>query len=115
MNKQTVGNFLKKLREEKKLTQIQLSNKFDGIYSDATISKWERGLSIPNIDDLKRLAMYFNITIDEILNGARYEEVDFKEKYFIYENNWASRFSHDDDLYKDPVKYWNFIKEEERV
>ena len=98
MNKEKTGNFLRMLREEKKLTQIQLSEKFNFIYSDATISKWERGLSVPNIDDLKKLAKYFNVSVDEILNGTRYEEVDFKKKYFIYNNDWLSQYD-DDDLY----------------
>ena len=98
MNKQKIGNFLRTLRKEKDLTQIQLSNKLGGIYSDALISKWEKGSSVPNIDDLKTLAKYFNVTVDEILNGARYEETDFKKKYFIYNNDWLSRYN-SDDLY----------------
>lgn len=98
MNKKIIGNFLRSLREEKKLTQAGLVEEFGDIYSDATISKWERGSSVPNIDDLKTLAKYFNVTVDEILNGARYEETDFKKKYFIYNNEWLS--SHNpDDLY----------------
>lgn len=98
MNKEKIGNFLKSLREERGLTQVQLSGEFDYLYSDATISKWERGLSIPNIDDLKTLAKYFNVTVDGILNGARYEEVDFKKKYFICNNAWLSQYN-PDDLY----------------
>lgn len=98
MNKKIIGNFLRTLREEKKLTQIQLSNAFDGIYSDALISKWERGESVPNIDDLKTLANYFNVSVDEILNGTRYEDVDFEKKYFIYNNDWMSRYN-PNDLY----------------
>lgn len=98
MNKEIIGNFLKSLRKEKKLTQIQLSNEFDCIYSDATISKWEKGLSVPNIDDLKRLAEYFNVSVDEILNGTRYEDVNFEKKYFIYNNDWMSCYN-PNDLY----------------
>lgn len=98
MNKELIGKFLKTLREEKNLTQIQLSNKLGGIYSDALISKWERGQSVPNIDDLKTLANYFSISVDEILNGTKYVEVDLEEKYFIYNNEWLSRYD-DDDLY----------------
>lgn len=98
MNKQKIGNFLRTLRKEKNLTQIQLSNKLGGIYSDALISKWEKGSSVPNIDDLKILSEYFNVSVDEILNGARYEETDFKKKYFIYNSDWLSRYS-SDDLY----------------
>ncbi len=98
MDKELIGNFLRTLREEKKLTQIQLSNEFGYIYSDATISKWERGLSVPNTEDLKRLAEYFEVSVDEILNGTRYEEIDFEKKYFIYNNNWMSSYN-PDDLY----------------
>lgn len=98
MNKKIIGKFLKELREEKNLTQIQLANKLDAGYSDAAISTWERGVSVPNIDDLRRLAEYFNVSVDEILNGAKYEEVDFKEKYFIYNNDWMSRYN-PNDLY----------------
>ena len=105
MDKKAIGKFLKKLREEKgltqkekKLTQIELSKKLDYIYSDALISKWERGESVPNIDDLKNLAKFFNVSVDEILNGVRYEDVDFEKKYFIYDNTWTSRYN-SDDLY----------------
>ena len=79
MNKEAIGKFLKTLRKEKKLTQEQFSKEFGYIYSDATISKWEKGKSVPNIDDLK-------------------QEVNFEEKYFIYNNEWLSRYD-DDDLY----------------
>lgn len=102
MNKKLFGNFLKTLRKEKQLSQSRLAEELTNIYSDcpdielysvATISKWERGESVPNIDDLKMLAEYFNVTVDEILNGARYEEVDFKAKYFIYNDDWLSKYA----------------------
>lgn len=96
MDKKAIGKFLKTLREEKGLTQIQLSKEFDYIYSDALISKWERGESVPNIDNLKNLAKFFEVSIDEILNGARYEDIDFEKKYFIYDNAWTSRCNADD-------------------
>ncbi|MBD5636515.1 MAG: helix-turn-helix transcriptional regulator [Clostridia bacterium] len=82
MNKETVGKFLKKLRNEKRLTQSQLSQKLVGHGNfDRVISKWEKGQSLPNIVDLKTLAKLFNVSVDEILNGARYEEIDFEKKY----------------------------------
>lgn len=98
MDKLLIGKFLKSLREEKGLTQVQLSLKFNGGYSDAAISKWEGGKSLPNIDDLKRLANYFRVTVDEILNGTRNEETDFAEKYFICDDKWMSRYN-TDELY----------------
>ena len=99
MNKEIIGKFLKTLREEKNLTQIQLSNEFSEVYySDAQISKWETGKAVPNVDDLKILAKYFNVTVDEILNGSRYQEANFEDKYFIYNTKWMSRYK-PDELY----------------
>ena len=98
MNKTAIGKFLKELREERGLTQIQLSQKLveDGGYSDASISKWERGQALPNIDDLKKLGTYFGVSVDEILNGMRNQEEDWGGKYFICNENWMSRFQVDD-------------------
>ena len=93
-----VGKFLKALREEKGVTQVDLSRKLveDGGYSDALISKWERGESLPNIEDLKRLGEYFGVSVDEILNGTRNKEEDLEKKYFIYNNDWMSNYKADD-------------------
>lgn len=98
LNKEKIGQFLKELRNESALTQVQLSQGLleDGGYSDALISKWERGESLPNIDDLKRLANYFGVSVDEILNGIRNKEEDLEKKYFIYNNDWMSNFKVDD-------------------
>ena len=45
------------------------------------------------------LARYFRVSTDEILNGARYQEVDFKKKYFIYRGDWTSEYDPKADLY----------------
>ena len=99
MDKTAVGKFLKNLREEKGLTQIQLSSNLIGGYSDAAISKWERGASLPNIEDLKWLADYFDVTVDEILNGTKNKEIDFEKKYFICNGKWMLKYN-SDDLYR---------------
>lgn len=48
------GNFLCTLRKEKNLTQKELGDKL--FVSDKTVSKWERGLSIPNVSLLIPIA-----------------------------------------------------------
>lgn len=102
MNKKAVGDFLRTLRNEKNLTQNKLSEELEGIfgciYSAAAISKWERGESVPNIDDLQKLAKFYNVSVDEILNGIKYEEVNFEIKYFICNDGWLSQYN-SDDLY----------------
>jgi len=61
------GELIKKLRQEKGLTQSQLAKEL-GI-SDKTVGKWEQGVGYPDISFLLPIANYFGITTDELLNG----------------------------------------------
>ncbi len=95
MDKKKIGAFLKELRKENGLTQDEFACAFSkscfgnvGIISDAAISKWERGESMPNINDIQQLAHFYGITIDEILNGERVINIDFDEKYFLSNPSW---------------------------
>ena len=57
---------LTKLRKQKKLTQLELANRFN--FSDKTISKWESGESLPNIDMLCKLAEFYDVTLNDLAN-----------------------------------------------
>lgn len=57
-----IGDNLSALRKEKGLTQLALAETFN--YSDKAISKWEKGESLPSIDVLKRLADFYNVSLD---------------------------------------------------
>lgn len=61
-----VGNNLKKLREERGLTQIALQMQ-TGI-EQALISKYEQGVRVPPTDTLIILADFFNTNIDYLLD-----------------------------------------------
>lgn len=65
------GEFLVALRKEKKLTQRQLAEKL--FLSDKAISKWERGLSFPDISLLIPLSEILEVTTTELLSGKRIE------------------------------------------
>ena len=58
---------LQELRKQKSLTQEDLAQAI--FVSRTAISKWESGRGYPNIDSLKALAKFFEITIDELLSG----------------------------------------------
>ena len=67
MDKYVTGAIIKKLRENKKMTQEELASK---IYvSSKTISKWERGQGYPDISLLEPLSKALGISIIELLNG----------------------------------------------
>ena len=69
MNQKKIGDFLKSLRQEKGLTQTQLA---DILYvSNRSISRWEQGNGLPDIDLLLKLAHFYDVKLEEILDGQR--------------------------------------------
>lgn len=65
MRELNIGKCIIHKRKEKGITQEQLAN-YIGV-SKASVSKWESGLSYPDILLLPELATYFNISVDELL------------------------------------------------
>ena len=66
MNKLSIGEVIYNLRKEKGITQDQLGT-FIGV-STAAVSKWESGISYPDITILPVIATFFNISMDELFN-----------------------------------------------
>ena len=58
---------LQELRKQKGLTQEELAEAL--FVSRTAISKWESGRGYPNIDSLKAIANFFEVTVDELLSG----------------------------------------------
>ena len=72
---------LQELRKQKGVTQEELANYL--YVSRTAISKWESGRGYPNIDSLKAIAKFFEVTIDELLSGDELltiAEEDTKQK-----------------------------------
>lgn len=104
MDRKKLGSFLKQLRKTKKLSQNEFADKMYEQYGreleDGTISKWECGKAVPEISLIEDIADFYRVTVDEILNGQFNQEINFKEKYFIYDNQWHTRFTKSDNLYE---------------
>jgi len=64
-----IGNFIKELRKEKGYTQKELAEKLH--ITDRAVSKWERGLSAPDLAMLEPLSEIFAVTIGELISGQR--------------------------------------------
>ena len=73
MNQQKTGEFLKHLRKSKGMTQEQLAEHF--YVSSRTVSRWETGNNMPDLDMLIELADFYNIDIREIIDGERKSEI----------------------------------------
>ncbi len=81
MNAKLFGEKLKELRKSRKLTQLSLAKKLN--VSDKLISKWENGLSIPNVEMLNEICNFFEIDINEILQlekKEKFKTVNFSKK-----------------------------------
>ncbi|MBO4678342.1 MAG: helix-turn-helix transcriptional regulator [Lachnospiraceae bacterium] len=77
MDQKKVGGFLKELRKEKGLTQEQLAEQF-GV-SDRTVSRWENGNNMPDLDILIEISDFYDVDLREIFNGERKSEMMNKE------------------------------------
>ncbi|MCQ2505025.1 MAG: helix-turn-helix domain-containing protein [Saccharofermentans sp.] len=69
MDKELTGQFITELRKEKGLTQKQLAESLN--VTDKAVSKWERGLSFPDISMLEPISRVLDISIMELLEGKR--------------------------------------------
>lgn len=69
MDIEKIGKFIKQLRNEKNISQNQLSEEIH--VTRQAISNWENGKAIPDSDILLSLSKYFDISINEILSGER--------------------------------------------
>lgn len=96
-----IGSKIREYRKEKKITQEQLASFMN--VSKTSVSKWENGQSYPDIVSLPKLAGFFNVTIDELLN---YEAQLTKEEIRDYYQQYAERFLTDnyDDVWQDCIK-----------
>ncbi|MEG0900145.1 MAG: helix-turn-helix domain-containing protein [Oscillospiraceae bacterium] len=72
MNQQKIGEFLKTLRKEKGLTQEQFAEIVN--VSNRTVSRWENGNNMPDLDILIQLSDYYEIELRELLEGERKNE-----------------------------------------
>lgn len=69
MEENNFSNFIKELRMEKGLSQEELAK---ALYVHrTTVNKWENDNVIPLNDKLLLIADYFDISVDELLNGKR--------------------------------------------
>lgn len=69
MDLQKMGKLIAELRREKGMTQKELAAQLN--ITDKAVSKWERGLSGPDISLLTPLADILEIRVSELLNGEK--------------------------------------------
>ena len=72
MDLKKTGVLLKELRKENNMTQEQLAEKL--CVSARTVSRWETGSNLPDLDILIELADLYEVDIRELIDGERKSE-----------------------------------------
>jgi transcriptional regulator with XRE-family HTH domain/DNA-directed RNA polymerase subunit RPC12/RpoP len=85
MNQIKIGKFIAECRKSVNLTQLQLAEKL-GI-TDKAISKWERGISMPDTSIMLELCEILGISVNELLSGERIqmENIDRQNEQVLLE------------------------------
>ena len=85
MDQIKIGKFIAECRKNANLTQMQLSEKL-GI-TDKAISKWERGISMPDTSIMLELCDILGISVNELLSGEKIqmENNDQKNEQLLLE------------------------------
>ena len=104
MDMQKIGSFLAELRKEKNLTQDELGAQI-GV-TNKTISRWETGNYLPPVEMLQTLGDYFGVSINEILNGERISDGNYKD---ISEQNIKSALTKSDSVIAKHRKIMNWV------
>ncbi len=91
------GDNLKRIRSVKDISQGDLANMI-GMHA-THISRYERNISLPSIEVLKKMAEKLNVTTDELLYGTQ----DDKVKDKLQDNELLIMFSKVQDLRKDDL------------
>ena len=69
MNQIKIGKFIAECRKRQGLTQIQLAEKLN--ITDKAVSKWERGMAMPDSSIMLELCDILDITVNELLSGEK--------------------------------------------
>lgn len=101
MNQEKIGRFIALLRKEKDMTQMALASLL-GV-SDKSVSKWERGINLPDPSLYIDLCKILGISLNELFTGERIDNKDFKEKA---DKNLMTALENSTFNLKDRIKFY---------
>ncbi len=101
MDQMKIGKFIAALRKEQGLTQEQLGEKL-GV-TNKTISRWENGNYMPDVEMLSLLSKEFGVSINELISGERLATEDFKE---AADNNLVTALNNSTFTLKEKIAFF---------
>lgn len=78
MDLEKIGKFIAKKRQENNFTQESLAEELD--ISNRSVSKWERGICLPDANNMAKICKLFNVSYNELLSGEELGQADYEKK-----------------------------------
>ena len=101
MDQIKIGKFIGTLRKEKGLTQEQLGEKL-GV-TNKTISRWENGNYMPDVEMLSLLSKEFDVSINELISGERLLSEDFRK---VADSNLVTALNNSTFTLKEKIAFF---------
>lgn len=101
MDQMKIGKFIAVLRKEKGLTQEQLGEKLS--VTNKTISRWENGNYMPDVEMLSLLSKEFGVSINELISGERLLAEDFKK---VADDNLVTALNNSTFTLKEKIAFF---------
>lgn len=101
MNQEKIGKFISECRKNKNMTQQELADKLS--VSKNAVSKWERGLNLPDASLMPELCKILSISLNDLFSGEKIPDNKYKE---IADNNLLSALENSTFTLKDKIEFF---------
>lgn len=101
MDQIKIGKFISENRKKQNLTQEQLAEQLN--ISKNAVSKWERGLNLPDVSIMQELCKILDITLNELFSGEQINGSNYKE---LTDSNLLKVLENSSFTLKEKIKFY---------
>lgn len=101
MDQIKIGKFISENRKKQNLTQEQLAEQLN--ISKNAVSKWERGLNLPDVSIMQDLCKILDITLNELFSGEKINDDNYKQ---VSDNNLLEALESSSFTLKEKIAYF---------
>lgn len=101
MDQIKIGKFISENRKKQHLTQEQLAERLN--ISKNAVSKWERGLNLPDVSIMQDLCNMLHITLNELFIGEKIDDNEYKK---VADNNLLEALENSSFTLKEKIAFY---------
>lgn len=101
MDQIKIGKFISENRKKQGMTQEQLAERLN--ISKNAVSKWERGLNLPDVSIMPEVCRLLDITLNELFAGERIEDGEYKK---IADDNLLKALENSSFTLKEKIAFY---------